>query len=216
MVQTRNSENNNPPDPIATQLAAIAAKLEVFETMKEDIVALKEGEQSRSRSSRNGEGESSWRGRQPQRPYNKINFLIFSSGDPRGWLMKSKKYFRMAPTKTSTFVAPAMTQASIWQLVADSVVATLEAQAANMENVDNTNRNPKPREVHVARKCSYKEFMSYRPFNFKGAEGAVGLIHWFERSESVFSCSNYTKDYKVKFSTGTLTKEALSWWNSFA
>ncbi|GJW34254.1 putative reverse transcriptase domain-containing protein [Tanacetum coccineum] len=27
---------------------------------------------------------------------------------------------------------------------------------------------------------------------------------------------NYTKDCKVKFSTGTLTEEALSWWNSFA
>nr|GEU29458.1 zinc finger, CCHC-type [Tanacetum cinerariifolium] len=69
--------------------------MEVFETMKEDIAALKEGERSRSsRSSRNGEGESSWRGRQPQRPYNKIDFLIFSSGDPHGWLMKAEKYFR--------------------------------------------------------------------------------------------------------------------------
>nr|GEY43956.1 reverse transcriptase domain-containing protein [Tanacetum cinerariifolium] len=27
---------------------------------------------------------------------------------------------------------------------------------------------------------------------------------------------NYTKDCKVKFATGTLTEEALSWWNSFA
>nr|GEX24372.1 chaperone protein DnaJ 49-like [Tanacetum cinerariifolium] len=94
MVQTQNSENNNPPDPIATQLAAIAAKLKVFETMKEDIAALKEGERSRSRSSRNGEGKSSWRGRQPQRPYNKIDFSIFSGGDPRGWLMEAEKYFR--------------------------------------------------------------------------------------------------------------------------
>nr|GEV13730.1 retrovirus-related Pol polyprotein from transposon opus [Tanacetum cinerariifolium] len=34
----------------STQLAAIAAKLELFETMKEDIAALKEGERSRSRS----------------------------------------------------------------------------------------------------------------------------------------------------------------------
>ncbi|GKA04220.1 putative reverse transcriptase domain-containing protein [Tanacetum coccineum] len=47
-------------------------------------------------------------------------------------------------------------------------------------------------------------------------EGAVGLIRWFERTESVFSCSNYTEDCKVKFATGTLTEEALSWWNSFA
>ncbi|GKF68220.1 reverse transcriptase domain-containing protein, partial [Tanacetum coccineum] len=36
-----------------------------------------------------------------------------------------------------------------------------------------------------------------------------------ERTESVFSCSNYIEDYKVKFTTGTLTEEALSWWNSF-
>ncbi|GJV74188.1 putative reverse transcriptase domain-containing protein [Tanacetum coccineum] len=47
-------------------------------------------------------------------------------------------------------------------------------------------------------------------------EGAVGLIRWFERTELVFSRSNCTEDCKVKFATGTLTKEALSWWNSFA
>nr|GEZ07927.1 reverse transcriptase domain-containing protein [Tanacetum cinerariifolium] len=38
----------------------------------------------------------------------------------------------------------------------------------------------------------------------------------FKRTESVFSCSNCTEDYKVNFATSTLTKEALSWWNSFA
>ncbi|GJY89526.1 putative reverse transcriptase domain-containing protein [Tanacetum coccineum] len=65
-------------------------------------------------------------------------------------------------------------------------------------------------------KCSYKEFMSCQPINFKGTEGAVGLIRWFERTESVFSRSNCTEDCKVKFATGTLTEEALSWWNSFA
>ncbi|GKC95136.1 hypothetical protein Tco_1160578 [Tanacetum coccineum] len=119
----------------------------------------------------------------------------------------------MPPKRTSTSEAPAMTQAAIRKLVADSVSATLEAQAVNMANTDNTTR---PREALVARQYSYKEFMSYQPINFKGSEGAVGLIHWFERTESVFSCSNYTEDCKVKFSTGTLTEEALSWWNSFA
>ncbi|GKE92678.1 hypothetical protein Tco_1573773 [Tanacetum coccineum] len=108
------------------------------------------------------------------------------------------------------------TQAAVRKLVADSVSATLEAQAATMANTDNTNRNTRQRETHVAIKYSYKEFMSYQPFNFKGTEGAAGLIRWFERTESVFSSSNYTEDCKVKFATGTLTKEALSWWNSFA
>nr|GEU80439.1 reverse transcriptase domain-containing protein [Tanacetum cinerariifolium] len=76
--------------------------------------------------------------------------------------------------------------------------------------------NTGPRETPATRKCTYKEFMSCQHFNFKGTEGAVGLIRWFERTESMFSHSNCTEDYKVKFATGTLTEEALSWWNSFS
>nr|GEW58567.1 reverse transcriptase domain-containing protein [Tanacetum cinerariifolium] len=122
----------------------------------------------------------------------------------------------MAPKRISTSAVPAMTQATIRKLVADSIAAALEAQAATMANTDNTNRNTKQRETPVARKCSYKEFMSYQPFNFKGTKGAIGLIRWFKLTESVLSRSNCTEDCKVKFATGTLTEEALSWWNSFA
>ncbi|GJX91923.1 reverse transcriptase domain-containing protein [Tanacetum coccineum] len=60
-----------------------------------------------------------------------------------------------------------MTQAAIRKLVADSVTAALEAQAATMANADNTIRNTKEREAPAARKCSYKEFMSCQPINFK-------------------------------------------------
>nr|GEW62776.1 putative reverse transcriptase domain-containing protein [Tanacetum cinerariifolium] len=122
----------------------------------------------------------------------------------------------MAPKRTSTSAAPAMNHAAIKKLVADSGVAALEAQVATMENTNNTNRNTEQRETYVPRKCSYKEFMSCQPFNFKGTKGDVGLIRWFEQTELVFSYSNCTKDCKVKFSTDTLTEEALSWWNSFA
>ncbi|GJW56098.1 hypothetical protein Tco_0102829 [Tanacetum coccineum] len=120
---------------------------------------------------------------------------------------------RIPPKSTSTSEAPAMTQAAIKKLVADSVFAALEAQAANMANTDKTTR---PREAPVARKCSYKEFICCQPIYFKGMKGAVGLICYFERTKSVISCSNCTEDCKVKFATGTLTEEALSWWNSFA
>ncbi|GKC57227.1 hypothetical protein Tco_1084825 [Tanacetum coccineum] len=82
-----------------------------------------------------------------------------------------------------------------------------------MANANNTDMNTEEREAPVARKYSYKEFMSCQPINFKGSEGAVGLIRWFERTESVFSRSNCIEDCKGKFFTGTLTKEALSWWN---
>nr|GEW14663.1 reverse transcriptase domain-containing protein [Tanacetum cinerariifolium] len=110
---------------------------------------------------------------------------------------------RKLASAASASEAPAMTQALIRQLVVDSVTTALEAQAANMANADNINRNPKPREAPIARKCSYKEFMSYQPFNFKGSEGAVGLICWFERTELVFFRSNCTEDCKVKFATDT-------------
>ncbi|GJT67475.1 reverse transcriptase domain-containing protein [Tanacetum coccineum] len=93
----------------------------------------------------------------------------------------------------STSEAPTMSQAAIRKLVADSVIVALEAQAANMANTDNTTR---PREAHVARQCSYKEFMSCQPINFKGTEGAIGLICWVERTELVFSCSNCIEDCK--------------------
>ncbi|GKB02634.1 reverse transcriptase domain-containing protein [Tanacetum coccineum] len=70
-------------------------------------------------------------------------------------------------------------QAAIKKLVADSVTAALDAQAATIT-------------------------------------GAIGLIRWFERTESVFSRSKCTEENKVTFSTGTLTDDALSWWNAYA
>ncbi|GJZ85489.1 hypothetical protein Tco_0650828 [Tanacetum coccineum] len=84
----------------------------------------------------------------------------------------------MPPKRTSTSEAPAMTQAAIRKLVADSVFAALEAQAANMAKSLNNTPN----------------------------------------QEKITCCKtvNCTEDCKVKFATGTLTKEALSWWNYFA
>ncbi|GJV12761.1 reverse transcriptase domain-containing protein [Tanacetum coccineum] len=141
----------------------------------------------------------------------------------------------------STSEAPAMTQAAIRKLVADSVTTALEAQAANMANTNNTTR---PREAPVARQCSYKEFMSCQPINFKAlamTQAAIKKLvadNVFAALEAqaanmantdnttrlreapiarqLFSRSNYTEDCKVKFATGTLIEESISWWNSFA
>nr|GEX59797.1 reverse transcriptase domain-containing protein [Tanacetum cinerariifolium] len=54
---------------------------------------------------------------------------------------------QMPPKRTSTSVAPAMNQAPIRQLIDNRVAAALEAQAANMANIDNTSRNPEPRKL---------------------------------------------------------------------
>nr|GFC51831.1 reverse transcriptase domain-containing protein [Tanacetum cinerariifolium] len=72
------------------------------------------------------------------------------------------------------------------------------------------------REIPIAKRGNYKEFISYQPFYFNGTKGVVGLIHWFERTESVFSRSNCAEENKVAFATDTLTNDALSWWNAYA
>nr|GEX57582.1 retrotransposon Gag domain, retroviral aspartyl protease [Tanacetum cinerariifolium] len=70
MVQTQNNpDNSGANDPIATQLAAIAAKLEAMESLKEDIADLKRQAATKQ-----------------------------SDGDLRGWILKAEKYDRFYNT----------------------------------------------------------------------------------------------------------------------
>ncbi|GJV92432.1 reverse transcriptase domain-containing protein [Tanacetum coccineum] len=101
-------------------------------------------------------------------------------------------------------------------MIADGIAAALKAQAATMASFSYPNRNTGPIGTPVAKTGNYKEFVSCQPFYFNGTEGAVGLIRWFERTESVFSRSNCAEENKVTFATGTLTDDALSWWNAYA
>ncbi|GJY57573.1 hypothetical protein Tco_0456688 [Tanacetum coccineum] len=73
-----------------------------------------------------------------------------------------------ASKRTSTSETPAITLADIQQLITDGITAALEAQAATMANADNPNRNTGPREIPVAKRGNYKEFISCQPFYFNG------------------------------------------------
>ncbi|GJY44868.1 putative reverse transcriptase domain-containing protein, partial [Tanacetum coccineum] len=77
-------------------------------------------------------------------------------------------------------------------------------------NPNENNRGARP----VARECTYQDFMKCQPLNFKGTEGVVGLIRWFEKMETVFHISNCPEKYQVKYATCTLLNSALTWWNS--
>ncbi|GJY20815.1 hypothetical protein Tco_0393381 [Tanacetum coccineum] len=46
-------------------------------------------------------------------------------------------------------------------------------------NPNENDRGARP----VARECTYQDFMKCQPLNFKGTEGVVGLIRWFEKME---------------------------------
>ncbi|GJZ49658.1 hypothetical protein Tco_0603848 [Tanacetum coccineum] len=122
----------------------------------------------------------------------------------------------MPPKRPSTSTAPTMTEDSIRQLITDGVTAALKAQAVAMANADNPNRNTGPREIPIAKRGNYKEFISCQPFYFNDTEGASGLIRWFEQTESIFSRSNCAEENRVTFATSTLTNDALSWWNAYA
>ncbi|GKC54174.1 hypothetical protein Tco_1076919 [Tanacetum coccineum] len=110
---------------------------------------------------------------------------------------ESETCYNMPPKRTSTSETPTMTQAAIRKLITDGIAAALEAQAATMANI---NRNVI---------SNYKGFMNRQPSYFNGTKGAVGLIRWFERTESVFSRSKCAEEDKVTFATGTLTDDAL-------
>ncbi|GKG46831.1 hypothetical protein Tco_0504028 [Tanacetum coccineum] len=79
-----------------------------------------------------------------------------------------------------------------------------------MTTSDNSNRNTEPREIPVAKRGNYKEFINYQPFYFNGTKRAIDLIRWFERTELVFSHSKCAEEDRVTFATGTLTDDALS------
>nr|GEV35114.1 putative reverse transcriptase domain-containing protein [Tanacetum cinerariifolium] len=86
---------------------------------------------------------------------------------------------RLHPKRSSTSEASTMSQTAIRKLVANSIAIALEIQTATMAEADNSIR-----EIPIAKRGNYKEFISCQPFYFNGMEGVVGLIRWFERTES--------------------------------
>ncbi|GKC24973.1 putative reverse transcriptase domain-containing protein [Tanacetum coccineum] len=79
----------------------------------------------------------------------------------------------------------------------------------------NENRNVNGRgDMHVARECTYQDFMKCQPHSFKGTEGVVGLIRWSEKMKIVFHISNCLERYQVKYTTCSFLDSALTWWNS--
>ncbi|KAJ0956935.1 putative transcription factor interactor and regulator CCHC(Zn) family [Helianthus annuus] len=93
-----------------------------------------------------------------------------------------------------------MTQAELTNLINTRVAEALAAyQAAHPNNQP---------------ACTFKMFMDCKPQTFSGTEGAVGLLRWFEKAESVFAMCNCPVGDHVKYATGTLEDGALTWWNA--
>nr|GEW62974.1 putative reverse transcriptase domain-containing protein [Tanacetum cinerariifolium] len=116
---------------------------------------------------------------------------------PKKAHMIPKLFIEMPPKRSSPSESSTMSQAAIRMLVADSIIAALKTQTATMAEADNS-----VREILVAKRGNYKEFISCQPFYFNGTKRVVGLIRWFERTKSVFSRVNCVEENKVAFTTG--------------
>ncbi|GJW87921.1 reverse transcriptase domain-containing protein [Tanacetum coccineum] len=116
-------------------------------------------------------------------------------------------------TTTTTSVTNAQLKAMIDQGVTDALAARDADRNTNGDDSHNSGTGVRQTE-RVSRECTYLDFMKCQPLNFKGTEGVVELIPWFEKMETVFSISNCYVENQIKFSTCTLLACDLTWWNS--
>ncbi|GJU59672.1 putative reverse transcriptase domain-containing protein [Tanacetum coccineum] len=118
-----------------------------------------------------------------------------------------------ATTATTTTVTNAQLKAMIDQGVTNAMAVHDADRNTNGDDSHNLGTGVR-RTERVARECTYPDFMKCQPLNFKGTEGVVELIQWFEKMEIVFSISKCSVEYQIKFSTCTFLAGALTWWNS--
>ncbi|GKC74703.1 putative reverse transcriptase domain-containing protein [Tanacetum coccineum] len=128
----------------------------------------------------------------------------------------------MAPKRTTrsnpadTTATTSMTNAQLKAMIDQGVTNALSTRDAdrNMNGDDRHNSGTGVRRTEqVSRECTYPDFMKCQPLNFKGTEGVVELIQWFEKMETVFSISNCSVENQTKFSTSIVLAGALTWWN---
>ncbi|GKE56173.1 putative reverse transcriptase domain-containing protein, partial [Tanacetum coccineum] len=97
----------------------------------------------------------------------------------------------------------------------DAAIATERARHVNAGNDTRGSRPARGQDVApAARECTFVGFMKCNPTAFRGIEGAVELLRWFKKTESVFRISDYAEGKKVRFAAATLQGPALTWWNS--
>nr|GEV07785.1 putative reverse transcriptase domain-containing protein [Tanacetum cinerariifolium] len=71
----------------------------------------------------------------------------------------------------------------------------------------------------AAHEYTFTGFMKCNPTTFRGTEGAVELLRWFEETKSVFGISECAERKKVRFADATLQGPALTlveWFNELA
>nr|GEV16258.1 putative reverse transcriptase domain-containing protein [Tanacetum cinerariifolium] len=98
----------------------------------------------------------------------------------------------MPPKRRSqTKPQPTLIQEDVDQLVRDGIEAAIRAERerVRMEATRAGGHAGGPAAAPMARECSFTRFMKCGPIQFHKTEGAVGLVHWFEKLENTFEIS---------------------------
>ncbi|GJX61356.1 putative reverse transcriptase domain-containing protein [Tanacetum coccineum] len=102
-----------------------------------------------------------------------------------------------APTATTT---TSVTNAQLQAMIDQGVTAALAARDANRNGDDShTSGTGGRRTERIVRECTYQDFIKCKPLYFKGTEGVVELIQWFERIETVFRISKCSVENQLSF-----------------
>ncbi|GJS82947.1 putative reverse transcriptase domain-containing protein [Tanacetum coccineum] len=95
-----------------------------------------------------------------------------------------------------------LTQAAIRRMIIESVDDAIAAERARHANVGNDARGSGPVKCQDAtpavRECTFARFIKCNPTAFHGIEGAIELLRWFKKTESVFGISECAEGKKVK------------------
>ncbi|GJW77669.1 reverse transcriptase domain-containing protein [Tanacetum coccineum] len=101
-----------------------------------------------------------------------------------------------------------LTQAAIRRMIKESVDVAIAAKRARHANIRKDARGSRPVRGQDAtatvRECTFAGFMKCNPTAFPGTKGAVKLLRWFKKTESVFGISECVADKKDKFVVCTI------------
>ncbi|GJT21650.1 hypothetical protein Tco_0891587 [Tanacetum coccineum] len=95
-----------------------------------------------------------------------------------------------------TITSSGMTPEAIEELINRRVEEAIAAHEGTRE-ADKALKTEKPKPNACAGNMEI-DFMKCQPLNFKGTEGVVGLIRWFEKMETVFHINNCPEKSQVK------------------
>ncbi|GJY69199.1 putative reverse transcriptase domain-containing protein [Tanacetum coccineum] len=83
-----------------------------------------------------------------------------------------------------------------------------DGENGNGENGNGGNGNPNENgrgDRPVARECTCQDFMKCQPLNFKGTEGVVGLIRWFEKMDLLLENAHVMTSWSLWLSSAEQT-----------